>query len=99
MPIKNPPHPGAGLKEDLEALGLSVAQAAEGLGVTRQQLHRILWGQSGITPEMAVRLEQGIGSSADAGLALQSALDLARVRALGTVQVKMQASDLGLVAS
>jgi addiction module HigA family antidote len=99
MPMKNPPHPGAGLKEDLEALGLSVAKAAEGLGFTRQQLHRVLRGQSGITPEMAVRLEQGIGGSADAWLALQSAFDLARVRALGTVRVKMQSSEPALVAS
>jgi len=32
MPMKNPPHPGRLIKDDIEALGLSVAQAAEGLG-------------------------------------------------------------------
>jgi len=56
MPMKNPPHPGAGLKDDIEALGLSIAEAAAGLGVTRQQLYRIIRGQSGISPEMALRL-------------------------------------------
>ena len=67
MPVKNPPHPGAGLKEDIEALGLSVAEAATGLGVTRQQLYRVIRGQSGISPEMALRLEKAIGGTA-AGL-------------------------------
>jgi plasmid maintenance system antidote protein VapI len=36
--MKNPPHPGRGLKDDIDALGLTVAEAAEALGVTRQQL-------------------------------------------------------------
>ena len=42
MPMKNPLHPGAGLRDDIDALGLSVADAATGLGVTRQQLYRVI---------------------------------------------------------
>lgn len=80
MPMKNPPHPGVGLKDDLDALGLSVAEAAKGLGVTRQQLHNVISGRSGITPEMALRLEKGIGSNADHWLRLQAAYDLAQLR-------------------
>lgn len=80
MPMTNPPHPGEGLRDDIEALGLSVAKAAEGLGVTRQHLNNVLAGRTGITPEMAVRLEQAIGSTADFWLRLQAAHDLARVR-------------------
>ena len=80
MPMKNPPHPGAGLKDDLDALGLSVAEAAAGLGVTRQQLHNVIAGRSAIRPEMALRLEKGIGSSADQWLRLQLAYDLAQAR-------------------
>lgn len=80
MPMKNPPHPGAGLRDDLDELGLSVAEAAAGLGVTRQQLHNVIAGRSAITPEMALRLEKGIGSSADHWLRLQLAYDLARAR-------------------
>ena len=57
MPMKNPPHPGAGLRDDIEALGLTVAETAAGLGVTRQQLYNITSGKSAITPEMALRLE------------------------------------------
>jgi antitoxin HigA-1 len=80
MPMKNPPHPGASIKDDLEVLGLSVARAAAGLGVTRQQLHRVIRGDSAITPEMAIRLEKAIGGTADHWLRMQLAYDLAQVR-------------------
>ena len=81
MPMKNPPHPGLGLRDDIEALGLSVADAAEALGVTRQQLYNVIKGKSSITPEMALRLEKGIGSTAETWIRLQSAFDLAQARA------------------
>jgi antitoxin HigA-1 len=80
MPMKNPPHPGRGLKDDLDALGLTVAEAAEALGITRQQLYNVINGRSGITPEMALRLEKGVGGTADAWLGMQAAYDLAQLR-------------------
>lgn len=80
MPMYDPPHPAEGLKDDLDALELTTAQAAEALGVTRQQLHRVITGASAITPEMAVRLETVIGGTADHWLRLQAAYDLAQVR-------------------
>jgi antitoxin HigA-1 len=83
MPMKNPPHPGAGIRDDIEAFGLSIAEAALGMGITRQQLYNLINGRSGITPEMAVRLEKAVGSSADHWLRLQAAHDLARVRQSG----------------
>ena len=89
MPMKNPPHPGLGLRDDLEALGVSVAQAAENLGVTRQQLYNVLNGKSGISPEMALRLEKGLGGTAKGWLDLQLAFDLAQARLkLGTLKIK-----------
>lgn len=81
MAMKNPPHPGRLLRADIEALGLSVAEAADGLGVTRQQVYNVLNGKSAITPEMAVRLEKGIGSTAETWLNLQVAYDLSQARA------------------
>ena len=87
--MKNPPHPGAGLKEDFEALGVSVAEAAAGLGVTRQQLYRVIRGQSGISPEMALRLEKAIGGTADGWLRMQLSYDLAQIRArAGSIKLK-----------
>lgn len=80
MPMKTPAHPGRIIKESLGELNLSVADAAEGLGVSRVQLHRVLAGTSGVSPELAIRLEQGIGSSAEMWLRLQAAYDAAQVR-------------------
>lgn len=80
MPMNNPPHPGGLLKDDLEALNLSVAEAAEGLGITRQQLYNVINGKSAISPEMAVRLEQGIGGTAESWLRMQSTYNLAQAR-------------------
>ncbi|MBV8961997.1 MAG: HigA family addiction module antidote protein [Hyphomicrobiales bacterium] len=81
--MKNPPHPGIGIRDEIVELGLSIAEAAKGLGVTRQQLHRVINGQCAITPEMALRLEKSIGSNADFWLRLQINYDLAKARARG----------------
>jgi len=78
--MKSPPHPGRLLRDDLEALGISVASAADALGVTRSQLHRVLSGTSAISPEMALRLEVVIGSSAEHWLRMQAAYAAAQVR-------------------
>lgn len=82
MPMKNPPHPGRVVREAItEGLGLSITEAAVGLGVSRKQLSAVLNERSGISPEMAIRLEKGVGSSAEAWLRMQMAYDLARARA------------------
>jgi len=78
--MKNPPHPGGLIKDNIDALGLSVAEAAQGLGVSRQQLHRVVKGQHAITPEMAVRLEKAFGGAADFWLRMQMSFDLAELR-------------------
>lgn len=80
MTMKDPPHPGRILKSAIEELGLSVARASKALGVTRAQVHRVVKGESAISPEMALRLEVVIGSSADAWLRMQAAYDAAQIR-------------------
>ena len=80
MAMYAPAHPGRLIKADIEALGLSVAKAAEALGVTRSQLYRVIGGKSAVSPEMAIRLEAVIGSTADHWMRLQVAFDLAQVR-------------------
>jgi antitoxin HigA-1 len=80
MAMKDPPHPGYLVKDELEGIGVSVAEAAAGLGVTRQQLYRVTKGESAISPEMALRLEKAIGSTADFWLRLQMNYDLAQAR-------------------
>ena len=80
MPMKNPPHPGLLVKDNLDDLGLSVAAAAAGLQVTRQQLYKVIQGQSAITPDMALRLEAAFGGSADWWVRMQAAYELAQAR-------------------
>ena len=80
MPMKNPSHPGRIIKADIEALGLSVAEAASGLGVTRQQLYRVINGESAISPDMALRLEKAIGGDAGLWMRMQVNHDLAQAR-------------------
>jgi addiction module HigA family antidote len=89
MVMKNPPHPGAGIRHDIEALGLSIDEAAQGLGVTGEQLKALVNAETSITPEMAVRLEKAIGSTADSWLRMQTAYDLAQVRARES-EIKVQ---------
>lgn len=57
MPMKNPSHPGEIIRDlYLEPLGLSVTEAAAGLGVTRKTLSLLVNGHAGISPEMAAQL-------------------------------------------
>lgn len=79
MPMKSPLHPGLSVRHDcLEPLELSVTDAAKRLGVSRKQLSAILNGHSGISPEMAIRLDKAFGGGADTWFRLQSAYDLAQ---------------------
>ena len=80
METKNPVHPGLLVKECLDDLGLSVAEAAKGLGITRQQLHNVIAGRSSVTSEMAIRFEKAFGSTADTWLRMQMNYDLAQTR-------------------
>jgi addiction module HigA family antidote len=58
----NPPHPAEILREDvLPELGLTVTDAARQLGIGRVTLSRLLHGVTGITPEMALRIEAWLG--------------------------------------
>jgi len=77
-PLKRPPvHPGEILGEDvLQTLGLSVSEAARRLGISRQQLHRILSGTHPITTEMALRIGKFAGNGPGLWLRLQQAYDL-----------------------
>ncbi len=81
MQMHNPPHPGEIIRElCIDPLGLSVTEAAKGLGVSRKTLSAILNGRAGISPEMALRLSKAIGRSPESWLAMQDMYDLWRVK-------------------
>jgi len=80
--MKNPPHPGlVVLQECIEPSGLTITQAAEALGVTRNTLSELVNEKRGISPEMAVRLSKVFGGNAESWLLQQAQYDLAHVRA------------------
>ena len=77
MKMHAPPHPGEIIKElCLEPLGLSVTEAAKGLGVSRKTLSSILNGRAGISPEMAIRLSIAFDTTAESWLNQQVQYDL-----------------------
>ena len=81
MPMKKPPHPGHSIKDAcLDPLGLTITEGASILDVARHTLSRVINGQAGISPDMALRLEKGFGGSADSWLRMQAAYDLAQAR-------------------
>lgn len=65
---------------NLGELGLSVAEAAKAIMVTRLQLYNVINGRSAVTPEMDVRFEKAFGGGAGMWLRMQAAHDLAKVR-------------------
>jgi len=90
MAMKNPPHPGLSVRHDcIEPLGLTVTDAAKALGVTRQALNNLVNGKSGISAEMAIRLDKAFGGGAETWLRMQTAYDLAQARKnAGKIKVK-----------
>ena len=82
MSMHNPAHPGEILKElVIEPLGLSITEAANRLGISRTSLSKLLHARSGVTPEMALRLELTFGKpDAAHWLRLQNAYDLWQTR-------------------
>ena len=73
-------HPGTAIRRDcVEKNGLSVTDAARILGVDRQTLSNLLNARSGISPEMAVRLEKAFGTSAREWLLRQLDYELTEV--------------------
>lgn len=77
MLMHNPPHPGIVIKElCLDPLGLSITDAAKGLGVSRKTLSTIINGKAGISPEMAIRLSIAFNTSSESWLNQQLQYDL-----------------------
>lgn len=76
-------HPGIAIRREcLDPNGLSVTDAAQVLRCNRQTLSNLLNGRSGISPEMAVRLEKAFGQSARSWMERQMNYELAEVMAI-----------------
>ena len=77
-PSRRPPvHPGEILRQDvLPAIELSVSETARRLGISRQQLHRVLACTHPISTEMALRIGKFAGNGPELWLNLQQNYDL-----------------------
>lgn len=72
-----PVHPGKILKDMyMDPLGLSQADFAQNLGVTRKTLSMLLNEHQGISAEMALRLSKAFNTSPGLWMNLQSNYDL-----------------------
>ncbi|WP_028485345.1 HigA family addiction module antitoxin [Hydrogenovibrio halophilus] len=77
MQMHKPPHPGEFIRSTyLEPLGLSVRGLAKSLAVAPSTLNRILKGQSGLSPEMALRLSRVLGRTPESWMNLQDQYEL-----------------------
>jgi addiction module HigA family antidote len=81
MQMHDPAHPGEVIRAAcLKPLELTVTAAAAALGVTRKAFSDLLNGHSGVSPDMAIRLEKVFGSTAEAWLKMQRQHDLWEAR-------------------
>jgi addiction module HigA family antidote len=81
MAMYNPPHPGEFIREVyLEPFQVSARQVAAKLHVSPSTFNRILTGESGVTPEMALRLAITLGRSPESWLAMRYNHDLRQAR-------------------
>ncbi len=90
MAMHNPPHPGEFIQATyMEPFDLSCRYLAGQLNVAASTLNRVLKTQSGISPEMALRLSKALGRSPESWLSMQDAYDLWQAKKrikLGSVQ-------------
>ncbi len=81
MPMKNPPHPGCFIRDEIiEPLELSVTAAARILRVSRPALSNLLNGHADLSGEMALRIEKAFGVNMETLMRMQSAYDIAKAR-------------------
>jgi len=77
MNMHNPPHPGEFIQSTyMDPFDVSCRKLAKHLDVAASTLNRVIKGQSGISPEMALRLSKALGRSPESWLTMQDNYDL-----------------------
>lgn len=72
-----PPHPGTILKEMfINERNLTITEVAKGLKMTRTNLSSVINGHVKISPELAVKLSEAFGNSAQFWVNLQNNYEL-----------------------
>ncbi len=77
MSMHNPPHPGEFIREVyLKPLGISYRTVASKLKVAPSTFHRLVKGESQVSPKMALRLSKALGRSPESWLIMQNNYNL-----------------------
>jgi addiction module HigA family antidote len=80
MRMDNPAHPGKLIADILKngnlSTGNSVTALAKHVGVTRAALSRVINGRSGVSADMALRLQDALGVDVEMWLGMQMQRDL-----------------------
>ena len=76
----NPPHPGESVRECIDEADMTVKECAMQIGVTPNNMYRLVNGRIGISPKVALGLESLGWSNAEFWMRLQAQYDLAQLR-------------------
>ena len=79
-PMLNPPHLGELLRESMEEVGWELTETANRLGCEREALSRILNGETGMSVNIALALEDIGWGTAEHWMRLQASYELAQER-------------------
>lgn len=72
-----PVHPGEILREEyIKERSLTITEVAKGLGIARANLSAIVNERAGISPELAVKLSEAFGNTAQFWVNLQKSYEL-----------------------
>ena len=72
-----PVHPGEILREEyIQERGLTITDVTKGLGIARANLSAIVNERAGISPELAVKLSEAFGNTAQFWVNLQKNYEL-----------------------
>ena len=77
-PMLNPPHLGELIRESMDDVGWNVTETAERLGCERGTLSRLLNGKAGVSPNMALALEDIGWGTADHWMRMQASYEVAQ---------------------
>ena len=79
-PTLNPPHLGELIRESMEATGWNVTETAARLACERGTLSRLLNGRAGVSPQMALSLEDIGWGTAEHWMRMQVSYEIAQAR-------------------
>ena len=79
-PMRNPPHLGEVIRENMDEVGWNVTETATHLGCERGTLSRLLNGKAGVSATMALALEDIGWGAADHWMRMQASYELAQAR-------------------